>query len=65
MPTERGLGRNLWKTSWSDFGPRVDGAYRAADSLVVRSGFEINYLPTNAGPFGASVVSPVSARAVA
>ncbi|HWB95353.1 MAG TPA: TonB-dependent receptor, partial [Bryobacteraceae bacterium] len=52
FPGTSGMDRNLWKTPWHDFGPRFGVAYRASESLVVRSGFGVNYLPTNTGHFG-------------
>lgn len=47
-----GPGGLLYQTRWQDFGPRVGMAYRASDSTVIRSGFGVNYLPTNTGYFG-------------
>ena len=46
-----GYSRNLWDTEYGDVGPRVGAAYRLTDSLVVRGGYGITYLPTNTGYF--------------
>ena len=47
-----GTSRRLYQTSWKDFQPRLGVAWRATDTFVVRSGFGINYLPTNSGYYG-------------
>jgi hypothetical protein len=44
--------RGLYRTSWRDFGPRVGLAWRASERMVVRSGFGVNFLPTNTGYYG-------------
>jgi hypothetical protein len=43
------LPRNLWKTTWSDFGPRLGAAYRLKNDWVVRGGYGIAYGPNNTG----------------
>jgi hypothetical protein len=48
-PGANGNTRNLWHTSYHDFGPRVGVAYRISNSFVVRAGYGITYLPTNTG----------------
>lgn len=50
--TTPGTSRRLYQTSWQDFQPRIGLAWRATDTMVVRSGFGINYLPTNSGYYG-------------
>lgn len=49
FPGHDGYGRNLWKTRWSDFGPRFGFAYRLQDDFVIRGGYGMTYLPTNTG----------------
>jgi len=39
----------MWKTEWSDFGPRLGAAYRITDSLVMRGGYGITFVPSNTG----------------
>jgi hypothetical protein len=46
-----GIGRHLWDTEYGNFGPRVGLAYRLTNSLVLRAGYGITYLPTNTGYF--------------
>ena len=43
--------RNLWDTTYDDWGPRVGAAYEVNDKTVIRGGFGITYLPTNTGYF--------------
>jgi len=52
FPGTEGFGRNLYKTPWKDFGPRIGLAYRLSDTWVARSGFGVTYLPSNTGYFG-------------
>jgi hypothetical protein len=51
FPGEDGYSRNLWNTTYDNYGPRVGAAYQLNDKTVVRSGFGITYLPTNTGYF--------------
>jgi hypothetical protein len=44
-----GLSRNLWKTTWTNFGPRLGAAYRLDDKTVIRGGFGIAYAANNTG----------------
>lgn len=44
--------RGLYRTPWRDFGPRIGLAYRLDDKTVLRSGFGLNFLPTNTGYYG-------------
>jgi hypothetical protein len=46
-----GNSRNLWDTRYKDFGPRIGAAYQLSDSVVLRGGFGISYLPSNTGYF--------------
>ena len=41
--------RNIWKTNWNNFGPRLGAAYRLTDKWVVRGGFGIAYAANNTG----------------
>jgi trimeric autotransporter adhesin len=41
--------RNLWDTQYKDFGPRLGLAYRVNDTVAIRGGYGIAYLPTNTG----------------
>jgi trimeric autotransporter adhesin len=51
FPGADGYSRNLWDTTYDNFGPRVGAAYQWNDKTVVRGGFGITYLPTNTGYF--------------
>jgi hypothetical protein len=51
FPGEDGYSRNLWDTTYDNWGPRVGAAYEWNDRTVVRGGFGITYLPTNTGYF--------------
>ncbi|MDX2267478.1 MAG: carboxypeptidase-like regulatory domain-containing protein [Bryobacter sp.] len=44
--------RHLYETPMRDLGPRIGLAYRLGDRTVVRSGFGVNFLPTNTGYYG-------------
>ncbi len=58
-----GYSRHMWDTTYGDIGPRFGAAYRVTDTLVVRGGYGITYIPTNTGllhgpfNFGASPFS--------
>jgi len=41
--------RNMWETDYKNFGPRVGAAYQLNQSMVVRGGFGITYVPSNTG----------------
>uniref|UniRef100_Q027I8 Cna B domain protein n=1 Tax=Solibacter usitatus (strain Ellin6076) TaxID=234267 RepID=Q027I8_SOLUE len=49
FPGYNGLPRNLWKTTWTDFGPRLGAAYRIGNNTVVRGGYGMAYGPNNTG----------------
>lgn len=49
LPGTNGYERNLWRTNWRDFGPRLGFAYLASSNLVVRGGYGLTYVPTNSG----------------
>jgi hypothetical protein len=51
FPGVDGYSRNLWDTTYDDWGPRVGAAYQWDDKTVLRGGFGITYLPTNTGYF--------------
>jgi hypothetical protein len=51
FPGVDGYSRNLWDTTYDNFGPRVGAAYQWNDKTVLRGGFGITYLPTNTGYF--------------
>jgi trimeric autotransporter adhesin len=51
FPGVDGYSRNLWDTTYDNFGPRVGAAYQWNDKTVMRAGFGITYLPTNTGYF--------------
>lgn len=46
-----GNGRSLWDNTYDNFAPRVGAAYRLSESIVLRGGYGITYLPTNTGYF--------------
>jgi trimeric autotransporter adhesin len=41
--------RNLWMTDYKNFGPRFGAAYQLRDSMVVRGGYGVTYVPSNTG----------------
>jgi hypothetical protein len=51
FPGVDGYSRNLWDTTYDNWGPRVGAAYSVSDRTVVRGGFGITYLPSNTGYF--------------
>jgi trimeric autotransporter adhesin len=51
FPGIEGYGRNLWDTSYNDWGPRLGAAYQMNSSTVLRGGFGVTYLPSNSGYF--------------
>jgi trimeric autotransporter adhesin len=44
-----GKSRNLWKTTWSNLGPRLGAAYRLGGNTVIRGGYGIAYGANNTG----------------
>lgn len=50
-----GYSRNLWDTTWDNWGPRLGAAYQLDDRTVIRGGFGITYLPTSTGYFPSPV----------
>jgi hypothetical protein len=51
FPGVDGYSRNLWDTTYDNFGPRFGAAYQLSDRMVVHGGFGITYLPSNTGYF--------------
>jgi hypothetical protein len=49
FPGVDGRPRNIYNTQWHDFGPRSGLAYRLTDTMVVRAGYGLTYLPSNTG----------------
>jgi hypothetical protein len=41
--------RHLWRTDYRNFGPRFGAAYQLNDSMVVRGGYGLTYVPSNTG----------------
>jgi hypothetical protein len=41
--------RNLWMTDYKNFGPRFGAAYQLRESMVVRGGYGVTYVPSNTG----------------
>ena len=41
--------RNLWETDYKNFGPRFGVAWQATDSMVLRGGYGLTYVPSNTG----------------
>jgi len=44
--------RHLYRTNYRDFGPRLGAAYRLTDTMVIRAGAGVNFLPSNTGFYG-------------
>ena len=42
-------GRNLWQTDYKNFGPRLGAAYQLNNSIVLRGGYGLTYVPSNTG----------------
>jgi trimeric autotransporter adhesin len=55
FPGVDGYSRNLWDTTYDNWGPRVGAAYQWNDRTVLRGGAGITYLPTNTGYFSSPV----------
>jgi hypothetical protein len=55
FPGVDGYSRNLWDTTYDNWGPRIGAAYQWNDRTVLRGGFGITYLPTNTGYFSSPV----------
>jgi trimeric autotransporter adhesin len=51
FPGTDGYSRNLWDTTYDNFGPRLGAAYQLDQKTVLRGGFGITYLPSNTGYF--------------
>ncbi len=49
FPGVNGARRNMWPTEWTDFGPRLGAAYQLRNSLVLRGGYGLTYVPSNTG----------------
>jgi carboxypeptidase family protein/TonB-dependent receptor-like protein len=47
--------RNLWDTTYDNWGPRIGAAYQWNEKTVLRGGFGVTYLPTNTGYFSSPV----------
>jgi trimeric autotransporter adhesin len=37
--------RNMWPTEWNNFGPRLGFAWQLRDSIVMRGGYGLTYIP--------------------
>ena len=55
FPGVDGYSRNLWDTTYDNWGPRLGAAYQWNEKTVLRGGFGITYLPTNTGYFSSPV----------
>ena len=51
FPGVDGYSRNLWDTTYDNWGPRVGAAYQLNDRMVLRGGYGVTYLPSNTGYF--------------
>jgi len=51
FPGTSGYSRNLWDTTYDNWGPRFGAAYQLNESTVLRGGLGITYLPSNSGYF--------------
>src|SRR5581483_9051686 len=51
FPGQDGYSRNLWDTHYRDFGPRLGAGYRISNTLLIRGGYGMSYLPSNTGYF--------------
>jgi hypothetical protein len=41
--------RHMWKTDYKNFGPRLGLAYQLNNSIVLRGGYGLTYVPSNTG----------------
>jgi trimeric autotransporter adhesin len=55
FPGVGGYSRNLWDTTYDNWGPRIGAAYQWDEQTVLRGGFGVTYLPTNTGYFSSPV----------
>ena len=51
FPGVDGYSRNMWDTTYDNFGPRLGAAYQLNNDTVIRGGFGVTYLPSNTGFF--------------
>jgi trimeric autotransporter adhesin len=51
FPNVDGYSRNLWDTTYDNWGPRVGAAYQLDSRTVIRGGYGVAYLPSNTGYF--------------
>jgi len=51
FPGVNGYSRNLWDTTYDNWGPRFGMAYQLSENTVLRGGLGITYLPSNTGYF--------------
>jgi hypothetical protein len=51
FPGVGGYSRNLWDTTYDNFGPRLGAAWQLDGKTVIHGGFGITYLPSNTGYF--------------
>src|SRR5579872_1600065 len=49
FPGNNGLSRNIWKTAWTNFGPRLGAAYRIKSNWVLRGGYGVAYGANSTG----------------
>ncbi len=49
FPGDNGLPRNDWKTTWTNFGPRLGAAYRIKNDWVVRGGYGVAFGANSTG----------------
>ena len=51
FPGSTGPDRRLWESDWGNIGPRLGAAYRLRETVVLRGGYGMTYLPANTGFF--------------
>src|SRR5579872_5363435 len=49
FPGNNGLSRNIWKTTWTNFGPRLGAAYRIKSNWVLGGGYGVAYGANSTG----------------
>jgi len=55
FPNRDGYSRNLWNTTYNNWGPRFGVAYQWSSDMVIRGGYGLTYLPSNSGYFASPV----------
>jgi hypothetical protein len=51
FPDANGNNKRMWDTDWTNFQPRLGFAFKARETMVLRGGAGVTFLPSNSGFF--------------